>query len=78
MGLKPSLIDGLSAAGFGLREPKNMEGLAARDTDRVRCIEAGLDGVLEVAAGLKAGAFTFGRNSMALTLNFVETAEVGV
>lgn len=78
MVLKLSSMDGRSAAGFGLREPKKADGLAALETDRVLCTDDGLDGAFEGAVGLKVGALAFGLNSMALTLNLVETAEVGV
>ena len=69
MVLKLSSMDGRSVAGFGLRE---------LETDRVLCMDDGLDGAFEGAVGLKVGALAFGLNSMALTLNLVETAEVGV
>lgn len=78
IGLKLSSIDGRSAAGLGLREPKNADGLAAREIDRVLWTDDGLDGAFEGAVGLKVGALALGLNSMAFTLNFVETAEVGV
>lgn len=78
MGLKLLLIKGRSANGFGFREPKNSEGLRARDTDRVLSLDIGLEGGLDAPTGLKAGAAALGLNSSALTLNFEDTAEVGV
>ena len=78
IGLKLSLIDSRSAAGFGFREPKNSEGLGARDTERVLSLDIGLDGGFDVPAGLKAGAAALGLNSIAFTLNLEDTAEVGV
>ena len=41
-------------------------------------IDLGLEAVLGSAVGLKELAAGFGLNSIALTLNFAETAEVGV
>jgi hypothetical protein len=78
MGLKLSSTDGRSATGLGLREPKNADGLEALEIDRVLWIDDGLDGAFEGAVGLKARALALGLNSMAFTLNLVETVDVGV
>lgn len=77
-GLKWSRKAGRSDAGFGFFAPKKLEGLAVPDTDRAGSIGLGLEGAIDVPAGVKAGAATFGLNSDALALNFADTADVGV
>lgn len=72
---------GRSEVGLGFRDPKNADGLAARDTEAARCVDDGLDAVLEAPVGLNAGAVTLGRNSDARTfmLNLEdEVVDVGV
>ena len=79
IGLKLALIAARSEPGFGFLPPKKRDGLGARETDRVRAAaDCGLDGVLDVPAGVKLLAPGFGLNSSAFTLNLLETAEVGV
>lgn len=52
MGLKWSSKLGLSAAGMIFLVPKKIEGLVAREMDRVRALEAGLDETADVVAGV--------------------------
>lgn len=65
-----------SFTGLGLRGPKNADGLAALATEATLPIGDGLAAVVDDDVGLKAGAV--GRNSIARTLSFVDTAEIGV
>lgn len=67
-----------SPVGIGFRRPKNSDGSGTRETDRVVSLDLGLEGGLELPAGLKAGAAALGLNSDALTLNLRDTADVGV
>ena len=70
---------GRSDGGSGFRSPKNAEGLDARDTGRVFTLDdLGLEATLGSAVGLKELAAGLGLNSKALTLNFAESAEVGL
>ena len=77
-GLKLASIDGLSEGAIGFRLPKNIDGLGARDTDCVIAPETGLEVALGSVVGLKELAAGFGLNSMALTLNLADVAEVGL
>ena len=72
------MIDERSEGGNGFRSPKNTEGLGARDTERVSAPDLGDDASLGSVTGLKVLAAGFGLNSIALTLNFADTAEVGL
>jgi hypothetical protein len=74
IGLNWSLIDGRSEIGRGFFAPKKTEGLVTRETERPLTNDDGLD----EAPGVKVLAAGFGLNSMAFTLNLLETAEVGV
>lgn len=58
--------------------PKKIDGLGARETDRVLGPDFGLADMTDAPPGVNVLAAGFGLNSSALTLNFVETAEVGV
>lgn len=71
-------MHGLSDAGLGFLFPKKFDGLALPGLARAVSIGLGLEGATDEAAGVKVGALAFGRNSDAFTLNFVDTAEVGV
>lgn len=77
-GLKKLLIEGRSDAGSGFFAPKNTDGLAAREIDRGLALGAGLDGIADAPAGVNVFAAGLGLNSCALTLNFVEVADVGL
>ncbi len=71
-------MHGRSEAGRSFFAPKKADGLVARETDRVREFDAGLDDIAEVPPGVNVLAAGLGLNSRALTLNFVDTAETGV
>ena len=71
-------MDGLSDAGRGFFAPKNTLGLGARETDRVRGPDFGLADITDAPPGVKVLAAGLGLNSRALTLNLVDTADVGV
>ena len=78
IGLKNEENFGLSDYGRGLRVPKKVAGLGAREIDRVLAVvEGGLEAATE-PAGLNDDADGLGRNSSAATLNLVDIAEVGV
>ena len=78
IGLKNEENFGRSEAGTGLRDPKKVLGLGAREADRVLVVDAGLEAATEAVEGLKLDAEGFGRNSIAATLKPLETADVGV
>ena len=58
--------------------PKNSLGLDAREAVLGLGLGFGLEAVLVCPVGMKVLAAGFGTNSMALTLNLPEVAEVGV
>ena len=76
--LKLSSMEERSLSGISLRSPKKAEGVGARETERVLTPVLGLDAVLGSAPGLKALAAGFGLNSIALTLNLADVADVGL
>ncbi len=58
--------------------PKKSLGLGARGTGLTLLLDLGLDVELGTSIGLKVLAAGLGLKSLALALNLVETAEVGV
>jgi hypothetical protein len=75
-GLNWPLTEGRSVIGRGFFAPKNEDGLVAREKARPLNGGCGLEtadalGVKELAAGL-------GLNSIALALNLLEAADIGV
>lgn len=76
--MKCSKIDGLSPGGKGFLFPKKSLGLGALDEGLALALDLGLDVALGAPVGLKELAAGLGLKSLALTLNFVEAAEVGV
>lgn len=77
-GLKFSRTGSRSESGFGFLAPKKTEGVGARDKGRALGVDLGLGALAGSPVGLNVLAAGFGRNSVALTLNFAEAAEVGV
>ena len=61
---------------MGVRFAKNAEGLAVRAMDAIRLIGEGLAAETDALDGMNDGAV--GLNSIARTLNLVDTADVGV
>ena len=77
-GLKCSKIEGFSAGGNGFLFPKKSLGLGSREAGLTLTPDLGLDAVLGAPVGLKVFAAGLGLKSRALTLNLVDTADVGV
>ena len=70
IGLNWSLRDGRSETGRGFLDPKNTDGLAARDTDGPLNKGWGLATAADPPPGVNELAAGLGLNSIALTLNF--------
>jgi len=77
MVLKWFVIEGRSDRGRGFFLPKKADGEGAREVLTLT-LERGLEATLGFATGVKELAAGFGLNSIAFTLNLLETAEVGV
>lgn len=76
--MKFSKIEGLSDEGSGFFLPKNSFGLEACEVDLTLVLALGLEEPLGWLVGMKVFAAGFGTNSLALTLNLPDVADVGV